>query len=105
MPILDTMKLEILEKLPGWRGRIVHSPSLTIGHWEFTAGSSIHEHSHLQEEVWEILAGELEIVIDGTAGRAGPGMVAIIPAHARHAVNALTDGRAIAIDHPRRPDF
>jgi hypothetical protein len=44
MPILDTQCMSVIEKLPGWRGRIFHSPSLTFGHWDFSAGSSIHEH-------------------------------------------------------------
>ena len=105
MPVLDTKDLPVLEKRPGWRGRLFHSPSLTFVHWDFEAGSDIHEHSHEQEEVWEILLGELEVTIGGKAHVAGAGMVAIIPAHARHSVKALTDGKAIVIDYPLRPDF
>jgi hypothetical protein len=55
MPILDTQCISVIEKLPGWRGRIFYSPTLTFGHWDFSAGSSIHEHIHPQEEVWELL--------------------------------------------------
>ena len=105
MPVLDTKDLPVLEKRPGWHGRLFHSPSLTFAHWDFEAGFDIHEHSHEQEEVWQILKGELEVSIDGVAHVAGPGMVAIIPAHALHAVIALTDGKAIVVDYPLRPDF
>jgi hypothetical protein len=55
MPIVDTQSISVIEKLPGWRGRIFHSPSLTFGHWDFSSGSSIHEHFHPQEEVWELV--------------------------------------------------
>jgi quercetin dioxygenase-like cupin family protein len=52
-----------------------------------------------------VIAGELEVTIDGVAQIIRPGSVAIVPANVRHAVKALTDGRAIIVDHPRRPDF
>src|SRR5271165_6606280 len=105
MPVIDTRQLAVLEKLPGWRGRLFHSPSMTFAHWDFDAGSTIHEHSHEQEEVWHVLEGELEVTIDGAAYIAGPGMVAIIPAQAPHSVRAASDGKAIVVDHPSRPDF
>jgi quercetin dioxygenase-like cupin family protein len=34
-----------------------------------------------------------------------PGLVAIVPANARHSVRALTDGKAIVVDHPARREF
>jgi quercetin dioxygenase-like cupin family protein len=105
MSILDIRQLPVIEKLLGWRGRLFHSPSLTFGHWDFSANSSIHAHYHPQEEVWEILEGELEITIDGAVEVAGPGMVAIVPANVTHSVRALSDGRAIVVDYPLRTDF
>jgi quercetin dioxygenase-like cupin family protein len=105
MPVIDTSKLAVLEKRSGWRGRLFHSPSMTFVHWDFDAGSDIHEHSHEQEEVWHVLEGELEVTIDGASHLAGPGMVAIVPAGARHAVLARKSGKAIVVDHPSRPDF
>jgi quercetin dioxygenase-like cupin family protein len=104
MPMIDTSTLDVIERLPGWRGRYFHSPSMTFAHYEFTRGSSIHEHFHPQEEVYEVLEGELELTIDGVAQIARPGVVAIVPANARHSVRAITDGRLIVIDYPRRPD-
>jgi quercetin dioxygenase-like cupin family protein len=105
MPFIDTRQLTAIEKRPGWRGRLFHSASMTFAHWEFAAGSSIHAHAHDQEEVWHVLEGELEITIDGAAQTAGPGMVAIVPARASHAVRALRDDKAIVVDHPRRDGF
>ena len=105
MPFIDTGSLEVIERLPGWRGRYFHSPSMTFAHYDFTRGASIHEHFHPEEEVYEVLAGELEVTIDGVAQIARPGLVAIVPANARHSVKALTDGKAIIVDHPARRDF
>ena len=104
MPFVDTSSLKVIERLPGWSGRFFHSASMTFAHYDFTCGSSIHEHFHPQEEVYEVIEGELEITIDGVTQVARSGLVAIVPANARHSVRALTDGRAIIVDHPTRHD-
>jgi quercetin dioxygenase-like cupin family protein len=105
VPFVDTTNLKVIERLPGWRGRYFHSSNMTFAHYEFDRGASIHEHFHPQEEVYEVIEGELEVTIDGVAQIARPGMVAIVPANGRHSVKALTDGRAIIVDYPVRRDF
>jgi len=105
MSFIDTSQLKIVERLPGWRARVFSSASMTFAHYEFDAGASIHAHHHPQEEVWNVIEGELEVTVDGEAHVAGPGCVAIVPAGVRHAVRALSDGRAIIVDHPVRADF
>jgi quercetin dioxygenase-like cupin family protein len=104
MPFVDTSQLDVVERLPGWYGRYFHSSSMTFAHYEFVRGASIHEHFHPQEEVYEVIEGELELIIDGVAEIARPGVVGIVPANVRHSVRALTDGRAIIVDHPLRRD-
>jgi len=105
MPFVDTDSLPVTERLPGWHGRYFHSASMTFAHYDFVRGSSIHEHFHPQEEVYEVIEGQLEVTIDGVTQIARPGVVAIVPANARHSVKALTDGRAIIVDCPARPEF
>ena len=78
---------------------------MTFAHYEFARGASIHEHFHPEEEVYVVLEGELELTIDGVPHTAKPGLVAIVPPNARHSVRALTNGRALIVDHPRRPEF
>jgi quercetin dioxygenase-like cupin family protein len=104
MPVIDTSELKVIERLPGWRARIFNSASMTFAHYEFDAGATIHAHSHEQEEVWNVIEGELELTIDGLAQVARPGVVAIVPPHTAHSVRALSDGRAIIVDHPLRWD-
>lgn len=105
MPTVDISKLSVIERLPGWHGRFFHSASMTFAHYDFAGGSSIHEHHHPQEEVWEVIEGELEVTIDGVRQIARAGLVAIVPSGVRHSVKALTDGRAIIVDYPLRPDL
>jgi quercetin dioxygenase-like cupin family protein len=105
MPFVDISSLRVIERLPGWRGRYFHSPNMTIWHYDFTGGASVHEHFHPQEEVYEVIEGEIELTIDGVSQIVRPGIVGIVPGNVRHSVKALTDGRAIIIDYPLRRDF
>jgi quercetin dioxygenase-like cupin family protein len=102
MPFVDTSTLAVVERKPGWRGRYFDSPSMTFAHFEFTRGASIHEHWHPQEEVWEVIEGELEMRVDGVSAIVGAGTAAIVPANVHHSVTAMTDGKAIVVDYPLR---
>ncbi len=104
MPFVDINSLNVVERLPGWHGRYFHSPSMTFSHYSFTRGASIHEHFHPQEEVYEVIEGELELTIDGLAQIARAGVVGIVPGNAPHSVKALSDGQVIVVDYPRRLD-
>jgi quercetin dioxygenase-like cupin family protein len=105
MPFVDTTILKVTERLPGWSGRYFHSENMTVAHYDFKRGASIHEHFHPQEEVYEVIEGELELTVEGETKIARPGIVAIVPSNARHSVKALTDGRAIIVDSPSRREF
>src|ERR1700730_15025654 len=105
MPFIDTSKLEAIERLPGWRGRYFDSANMTFAHYEFDAGSSIHEHSHHQEEVYEILEGELDPPVGGVTQRLRPGFVGIVPPNALHSVKAISNGKLIVVDYPLREGF
>ncbi|HTW81415.1 MAG TPA: cupin domain-containing protein [Terracidiphilus sp.] len=105
MPFVNTDKLRAIERLPGWHGRYVHSANMTFAHYEFKRDATIHAHSHPEEEVYEVIDGELELTIDGVTEIARPGTVGIVPSGSPHSVRALTDGRVIIVDHPARPEF
>ena len=102
MPFVDTRQLAIKEPLPGWKGRFFHSDNMTFGYYAVEAGASIHAHAHPNEEVWHVIDGELEVTIAGQSQVAGPGCAAVVPANALHSVKALTPGRLIVVDSPRR---
>lgn len=63
MPFIDTNSLHVIERLPGWHGRHFNSPSMTFAHYDLVRGSSTHEHFHPEEEVYEVIEGELELTI------------------------------------------
>jgi hypothetical protein len=51
MTFIDTRKLPVVERKPGWHGRYFNSSSMTFGHYVFDAGATIHTHDHPEEEV------------------------------------------------------
>jgi quercetin dioxygenase-like cupin family protein len=105
MPFVDTREIAPFEKRPGWRGRIFHTIGMTFAWWDFDKGAEIHEHHHEQEEVWQVLEGELEITVDGLTRLVTPGIVGVVPPNTPHHVLARSAGRAIAVDNPSRPGF
>ncbi|HTS12199.1 MAG TPA: cupin domain-containing protein [Candidatus Limnocylindrales bacterium] len=105
MTFVDTKKLEVIERLPGWFGRYFHSPNMTFAYYDFVKGASIHEHFHPEEEVWQVIEGELEVTVDGVAQVSRAGTATIVLPNVPHSIKALTDGRAIIVDYPGRPEM
>jgi quercetin dioxygenase-like cupin family protein len=99
---IQTSQLSVKEPREGWNGRFFHSRNMTFAYYTVKAGAWIHEHSHANDEVWNIIDGQLEITIAGEIQVAGPGCAAIVPPDTAHSVKALTDVRAIVVDYPRR---
>jgi quercetin dioxygenase-like cupin family protein len=102
MPFVDTSELDVREPREGWKGRFFHSDNMTFAYYTVSAGSWVHEHTHPNEEVWFIIEGDFEVTHGEEKRKAGPGIAAVVPANEPHSIRALTDGRAIVVDHPRR---
>src|SRR5258708_37720635 len=97
MPIFEIDSMQVVERLPGWRGRYFHSATMTFAHYEFDCDARIHEHRHHAEEVSRGRPGG-----DGRPGRGAP--------RARSARRRRTAGRLPALlarargpPGPRRP--
>jgi mannose-6-phosphate isomerase-like protein (cupin superfamily) len=89
--------------LSGWSGRFFDSENMTFGHWDIADGAAdLHEHDHPQEEVWNVVEGEILLVVDGQERRLGSGDAAVIPPNTRHSAKPLGACRAIVVDHPVR---
>ena len=102
MAFQKAISMETAEPLPGWRGRFWQSESMSFSRYEFSEGSSIHKHSHPEEEVWIVLEGKLEVEIDSQRQVAEPGDVAVVPGNCPHSVQVLTEGSAIVVNQPVR---
>jgi quercetin dioxygenase-like cupin family protein len=102
LTFIETSKLSEKEPREGWKGRFFHSANMTFAYYTIEAGAWIHEHSHSNDEVWNVIDGQLEITIDGETQLAGPGSAAVIPPDTAHSVKALTQAKVIVVDHPPR---
>jgi hypothetical protein len=104
MPVLDTRTLPTHAPGPGWHARFFRSGAMSFAYYAIDADASLHEHSHPNEEVWNVLSGELEITIGGDTYRAGAGAAAIVPPNTAHSVRALAASVVIVVDQGVRAD-
>jgi quercetin dioxygenase-like cupin family protein len=102
MPFIDTKQLTVKEPRPGWKGRFFHSNNMTFAYYTVRPGASVHEHFHPNEEVWNVIEGELEFTLDGQTQIARPGSAIVVPPNVAHSVRALSDARIIVVDFPLR---
>jgi quercetin dioxygenase-like cupin family protein len=103
MPFLEPADMLHGAPMAGWQGRFFHSANMTFAHWTIAEGAEpLHEHEHEQEEVWNVVEGEIWLTVDGTERCLSPGDVAVIPPHTRHSARAKTDCRALVTDFPLR---
>lgn len=102
MPFIRSSELTPTEPLPGWVGRFFHSQHMTFVYYGVLPGSRVHPHHHENEEVWDIVEGELEMVVDGATRVLRAGEAAVIPAGVEHGASAIGSCRAIVVDYPAR---
>jgi len=101
----DLNKVNAKEILPGFRVKVVHSKNMTLTYWDIKAGSSLPEHSHPNEQVTNMIEGELELIVDGESNIIKPNSVVVIPSNATHSGKAITDCRVIDVFYPIREDY
>ena len=105
MPFINVSELAMKEVIPGYRGRAVHTGTMTFMYWEVDEGAEMPEHSHLHEQVAHVLKGVFELKVDGGSELLTPGKVAVIPPHTRHGGRAVTACELVDVFLPERKDY
>jgi quercetin dioxygenase-like cupin family protein len=105
MHLVKLADLEPRTPVPGFTVRFVHSEHMTQAYWEIDEGAALPEHSHVHEQVAQVIEGEFELTVEGETFRLEPGLVAVIPSGARHSGRALTRCRIIDAFAPVREDY
>ncbi len=106
MPFVRPDGMLAADPLPGWSGRFLHSANMTFAHYDIAAEAApLHEHQHEQEEVWQIVEGEVAHSIAGDEQVSSAGCLAVVPSHTPHSVRPLGPCRVIIADYPLRPDL
>lgn len=93
------------EVFPGYVGRFYHSANMTFVHWEIEPNSPLPEHSHVHEQVVNMIEGQFELTVEGQTKILNPGDVAVIPSNAKHTGKGLTKCKIIDVFYPIREDY
>ncbi len=93
------------EMVPGFSAKFIHTESMTLSYWDIKKGHALPEHAHPNEQATNLIQGIFELTIEGESRVLKPGMVAIIPPHAKHSGKSLTDCRILDVFYPVREDY
>ncbi|TDQ28973.1 cupin domain-containing protein [Zeaxanthinibacter enoshimensis] len=93
------------EIMPGFHGKLIHTEKMTLAYWEVEEGAEVPEHSHMHEQIMQVLEGRFEFTLDGQTKVYEPGQIVPIPSHIPHSGKALTRCRLMDIFSPAREEY
>ena len=93
------------EIIPGFKGKFIHSDSMTVSYWDIKKGSILPEHQHVHEQISQVIEGEFKLTINGNSKILKPGIAAVIPSNAIHSGEAITNCKVMDIFSPAREDY
>jgi len=105
MQYFHLSEIEWKEPVSGFKARFVHSENITLAYWDIEAEASLPEHSHPNEQVTNVIEGEIELIVDGETKILEPGSVLVVPPDAVHSGKAVTNCRIIDVFYPIREDY
>lgn len=105
MEMLQLQDINPVEIMPGFRGRMVHTPKISIVYFSIKGGSTFSVHAHSQEQVSNLVSGNFELTVNGKAHLMEPGKIIVIAPGEMHSGRALTDCEIIDTFCPVREDY
>ncbi|GAA4281374.1 cupin domain-containing protein [Gaetbulibacter aestuarii] len=93
------------ELAKGISGRYIHTDHNTIGFITVEKGAILPEHSHIHEQITQMVSGKFEMTIDGVTQILEAGSVCVIPSNVTHSAVALSDCEIIDTFYPVREDY
>ena len=105
-PFADLEGLDAQRIWEGVGGRVVEGERVTLAVIELDPDSFVPEHSHENEQLGVLVAGQLEFRIGDETRRVAPGGTWSIPANVPHEVQAGPEGAvAVEVFAPARADW
>ena len=101
----ELMKVTPREIFPGFQGRFIHSSNMTFAYWEAKKDSLVPVHSHVHEQVVNMLEGSMELIVSGEKHVLKPGSVLVIPSNAVHSGKTYADCKILDVFFPIREDY
>jgi quercetin dioxygenase-like cupin family protein len=93
------------EVIKGYTARSIHTGTMTFLYWTVEAGATMPVHTHVHEQVANVLKGKFELTVNGETKILEPGIVAVIPPNVPHGGKAITNCELLDVFHPEREDY
>lgn len=93
------------ELMPGFKGRFIHTGSMTISYWKIASGSILPLHAHIHEQVTQVIEGKLELTVEDQTFILNPGDVLTIESNEKHSGRALEHCYVQDTFLPEREDY
>lgn len=93
------------EIMPGYHGKMIHTENMSIAFWEVEEGAEVPEHSHMNEQVMQVLEGTFEFTLEGDTKEYLPGDLVVIAPYKKHSGKALTPCKLMDVFSPVREEY
>jgi quercetin dioxygenase-like cupin family protein len=105
MSVICLDKLKELQLAPGIRARVVNTGNLSVAHVILDEGALLPAHTHHNEQVVNVIEGELELIVAGETLRLPAGHSLVLAPMVPHSGRAIKRCYVVDIFHPVRDDF
>ncbi|NNK76346.1 MAG: cupin domain-containing protein [Maribacter sp.] len=93
------------EIMPGYHGKLIHTLNMSLAFWEVEKDAVVPEHSHMNEQVLQVLEGQFEFTLNGKTKVYVPGDLVVIGPDVPHSGKALTACKLMDIFSPSREEY
>ena len=94
-----------IDLIDGISAKVVTAETLTVAHVTLLEGAVLPEHAHINEQVVNLIKGELELTVQGEKFVLTPGKVMVLPSNIPHSGKAIKECYVVDVFHPIREDF
>jgi quercetin dioxygenase-like cupin family protein len=105
MPLINLENVKELTLAPGIRARVVNTADISVTHVVLDEGALLPMHTHPNEQIVNVIDGELELVVAGEIHTLTLGRVMVLPPMVPHSGRATTKCYVVDVFHPVRDDF
>lgn len=105
MNLVELKNTKTIELAEGVTAQVVHTANLSIAHVVLLKDSVVPQHTHHQEQIVNVIDGELELTVNGEVTVLTRGKALVLQPMVPHSARAITQVYVIDVFHPAREDF
>jgi quercetin dioxygenase-like cupin family protein len=76
-----------------------------VAHVQILKDAVVPEHSHIHEQIINIIEGTFELTVGSETKTVSAGHVAVVPSNIKHSLVAVTGGKILDVFYPVREDL